>query len=77
MTPVARPCRSLTDKFPQQVTALSSGYVGGMLQEFAANPESRWKAKDGALYLVTALTIRGKTMASPEPTFLGDLHVCS
>ncbi len=46
-----------------QVTNLFSGYVGGMLGEHAANPAQNWKAKDCALYLVTALTVRGRTAA--------------
>ncbi len=32
-----------------------------MLAEYAANPREAWKAKDCAIYLVLALTVRGKT----------------
>lgn len=51
-----------------QVTNLFSGYVGGMLREHAANPGQSWKAKDCALYLVTALTVRGRTAAQGATT---------
>ncbi|KAL4452248.1 hypothetical protein ABPG75_007910 [Micractinium tetrahymenae] len=60
--------KALTDRFPQQVTELFSGYVGAMLAEYAASPASSWKAKDCALYLVTALTVRGKTAAAGATT---------
>lgn len=60
--------KSLTDRFPQQVTELFSGYVGAMLAEYAASPGANWKAKDCAMYLVTALTVRGKTAAAGATT---------
>ena len=47
-----------------QVTELFSGYVGAMLAEYAASPAAHWKSKDCAVYLVTALTVRGKTAAA-------------
>jgi len=55
--------KSLTEKFPQEVTELFTGYVQAMLAEYAANPVQNWKSKDCAIYLVLALTIRGKTGA--------------
>ncbi|PSC72253.1 Exportin-2 [Micractinium conductrix] len=60
--------KALTDRFPQQVTELFSGYVGAMLAEHAHAPAANWKAKDCALYLVTALTVRGKTAAAGATT---------
>ena len=56
------------DMADAQVTNLFSGYVGGMLGEHAANPGQNWKAKDCALYLVTALTVRGRTAAQGATT---------
>jgi len=53
---------------PRQVTELFSGYVGAMLQEYARSPAANWKAKDCAVYLVTALTVRGKTAAAGATT---------
>ena len=35
-----------------------------MLAEHARSPAAAWKAKDCALYLVTALAVRGKTAAA-------------
>ena len=51
-----------------QVTQLFIGYVGGMLQQYGQNPEQNWKAKDCAIYLVMALTVRGKTAAQGATT---------
>lgn len=51
-----------------QVTELFTGYVGAMLQEHARSPAANWKAKDCAIYLVTALTVRGKTAAAGATT---------
>ena len=45
------------------MTQLFTGYVGGMLQQYGADPKGAWKAKDCAVYLVTALAARGRTAA--------------
>jgi len=42
---------------------MGSSYIGTLLQEYAAGGEDAWKAKDVAIYLVTALTV---TAASQE-----------
>ncbi|KAG1661631.1 hypothetical protein FOA52_002861 [Chlamydomonas sp. UWO 241] len=55
--------KSLTERFPQEVTGLFTGYVKSMLDQYAANPAANWKAKDTAIYLVLALTVQGKTGA--------------
>lgn len=39
-----------------------------MLQQYAQNPEQNWKAKDCAIYLVVALTVKGKTAAQGATT---------
>jgi exportin-2 (importin alpha re-exporter) len=39
-----------------------------MLAEYAASPASAWRAKDCALYLVSALAVRGKTAAAGATT---------
>lgn len=39
-----------------------------MLQQYAHSPEQNWKAKDCAIYLVMALTVRGKTAAQGATT---------
>lgn len=43
------------------MTQLFTGYVGAMLQEYAASPAAAWKSKDCAVYLVVALAVRCKT----------------
>lgn len=53
--------RALTDTFEAQVTELFTGYVGALLQENAANPQEGWRAKDCAVYLVMAVTVKGRT----------------
>ena len=55
--------KALTSKFQSNVTAAVSGYVGSLLGEYAAAPDRAWKQKDCAIYLVIALTVRGKTDA--------------
>ena len=47
-----------------QVTELFTGYVGALLAEHAALPAQNWRAKDCAVYLVVALTVRGRTVAA-------------
>lgn len=32
-----------------------------LLQEYAANPATNWKSKDAAVYLVLAVTVKGRT----------------
>ena len=56
------------DPVPVQVTQLFNGYIGSMLQQYTHNPEQDWKAKDCAIYLVMALTVRGKTAAQGATT---------
>jgi exportin-2 (importin alpha re-exporter) len=56
--------RALVDKFPAQTTELFSGYVAALLGEAAAAPEAAWRAKDAAIYLVSALAVKGRTAAA-------------
>ena len=53
--------KGLSVHYEARVTALFSEYVTAMLGQYAANPAGAWKAKDCAIYLVVALTVRGKT----------------
>lgn len=41
--------------------------VQAMLSEYAANPANAWKSKDCAIYLVLALTVKGKTGGVHHP----------
>lgn len=45
-----------------------TGYVNTLLVEFAKDPANNWRAKDCAIYLVVALTVRGKTSAAGATT---------
>ena len=45
-----------------QVTQLFTGYVSALLSDAARSPQA-WKAKDAAMYLISALAVRGKTAA--------------
>jgi len=52
--------RALCRNYESQLTTLFSGYIGALLGQAAADPNA-WKAKDAAVFLVIALTIRGGT----------------
>jgi carbamate kinase len=43
--------------FEAQITEITAAYVTTMLGQYAQNPKQNWKAKDAAIYLVTALTV--------------------
>lgn len=45
--------RDMCRQFEAEATAICSEHVGTMLSEFAANPSSKWQAKDVAVSLVT------------------------
>ena len=52
--------RALCRNYEAAVTNLFSGYIGTLLAQAAQSP-SNWKAKDAAVYIVIALTMRGST----------------
>lgn len=53
--------KSLRKHFEKEVTDICAGYVTVLLQQYSSNPEANWKAKDVAVYLVTALAVRSST----------------
>ncbi|XP_041060624.1 exportin-2 [Carcharodon carcharias] len=53
--------RGLCKYFEGPVTAIFSGYVNSMLQQYAKNPSINWKHKDAAIYLVTSLASKAQT----------------
>uniref|UniRef100_A0A4W4EA56 Exportin-2 n=1 Tax=Electrophorus electricus TaxID=8005 RepID=A0A4W4EA56_ELEEL len=53
--------RGLCRFFEGPVTAIFSGYVNSMLNEYAKNPAANWKHKDSAIYLVTSLASKAQT----------------
>ena len=54
--------KALTAKFPEHVTSAVTGYVSSLLAQYSADPKKFWKAKDAAIYLVMALTVRSKSL---------------
>ena len=54
--------KGLLEHYQERVTQLFSGYVGSLLQQYGSN-NADWKAKDCAVFLVIALTVRGRTAA--------------
>ena len=53
--------RGLCRFFEGPVTNIFSGYITSMLQQYSQDPRKFWKAKDSALYLITAIAARSKT----------------
>ena len=53
--------RGLCKFFEGPVTAIFSGYITAMLQQYGQDPAKNWKAKDAALYLISAIATRSKT----------------
>ncbi|KAF8072350.1 hypothetical protein HT031_000009 [Scenedesmus sp. PABB004] len=54
--------RALTTAFEADVTALFTGYVAALLAEHAADRSGcGWRSKDAAVFLVMAVTVKGKT----------------
>lgn len=54
--------KALTAKFPQHVTGAITGYVQSLLGQYSSDPRNFWKAKDAAIYLVMALTVKSKSL---------------
>ncbi|RWS29395.1 exportin-2-like isoform X1, partial [Leptotrombidium deliense] len=51
--------KSLSRYFEAQITQVFSQYIETMLSSFASNPKEHWKSKDAAIYLVTAMSVKG------------------
>ena len=64
--------KALVLKFQAPITEMCSSYVNALLQQYAAAPEKEWKLKDCAIFLVMALTVRGK-VASRGATSTNEL----
>ncbi|KAG5652934.1 hypothetical protein H0H81_003010 [Sphagnurus paluster] len=47
--------------YETETTEIVGAWIGTGLSEYAANKEENWKAKDSAVYLLTALATRGAT----------------
>ncbi|XP_046386713.1 exportin-2 [Ischnura elegans] len=53
--------KALSTHFENQMMTVFGNYVQAMLSRYAENPESNWKCKDAALYIVTSLVVKGST----------------
>ena len=47
----------LRRNYQEQTTQLFGQYINMLLQQYAANPQAAWQAKDVAIFLLTALTV--------------------
>ncbi|XP_053200432.1 exportin-2-like [Panonychus citri] len=56
--------KSLSRHFEAQITSVFSQYIQAMLTNFTVDPQQNWKNKDVAIYLVTALSVKGATSQS-------------
>eukprot|EP01029_Cantina_marsupialis_P007395 TRINITY_DN1819_c0_g1_i3.p1 TRINITY_DN1819_c0_g1~~TRINITY_DN1819_c0_g1_i3.p1 ORF type:complete len:688 (+),score=194.49 TRINITY_DN1819_c0_g1_i3:46-2109(+) len=55
--------KSLCKTFPDTSESICQTVVGSMLQEYQGNPAEKWKQKNAAIQLVTAVAIRKQTRA--------------
>ncbi|KFM61402.1 Exportin-2, partial [Stegodyphus mimosarum] len=53
--------KALARHFEAKITSVFSAYVNAMLQNYIKDPNSHWKSKDAAIYLVTSMTAKGQT----------------
>jgi len=53
--------KSLAKHFEADIVRVFSEYIKIMLDSFASNQEQHWKNKDAAIYLVTAICVKGST----------------
>ncbi|GMH45111.1 hypothetical protein BSKO_13068 [Bryopsis sp. KO-2023] len=60
--------KALAETFNTEVTNLFTGYVATLLNEHLANPSANWRAKDCAVYMSVALTVKGRTIAQGATT---------
>lgn len=68
--------KALVDNFPNEITDMCSAYVASMLREYSANPSAHWKSKDCAIYLLTALAVRGTTQAQGATKTNDRINIC-
>ena len=54
--------KSLSKHFEEEIVRVFSEYIKVMLESFASNPTEYWKNKDAAIYLVTAICVKGSTV---------------
>ncbi|GJN90916.1 hypothetical protein Rhopal_003930-T1 [Rhodotorula paludigena] len=53
--------KALMEQFEAQITQIVTQYIGAYLQQYAASPQTNWKSKDTAIFLLTSIATRGST----------------
>ena len=53
--------RALSRSFEAQMTEIFGRYVAVMLESYGQNPQTNWRSKDAAVYLIIALASKGQT----------------
>lgn len=53
--------KGLRKHYEETVSGIFTAYINLLLQQYAANPAENWRAKDAAMYLVTALSVTTAT----------------
>ncbi|GAA5824131.1 hypothetical protein JCM5353_006154 [Sporobolomyces roseus] len=53
--------KALMEQFESQVTQIVTQYISIYLQQYASNPQTNWKSKDTAIFLLTSIATRGST----------------
>ncbi|GAA5913683.1 importin-alpha export receptor [Sporobolomyces salmoneus] len=54
--------KALMEQFEAQVTQIVTQYISVYLQQYASNPQTNWKSKDTAIFLLTSIASRGSTL---------------
>lgn len=54
--------QALMANFETEVTSIVQGYITNFLGQYAQNPQTNWKSKDTAIYLLTSIASRGSTV---------------
>lgn len=47
--------------YESETTEIAGAWINKGLQEYSANPSENWRAKDTAIYIMTAVATRGST----------------
>ena len=47
--------------YESETTEIAGAWINKGLQDYAANPAENWRAKDAAIYIMTAVATRGST----------------
>ncbi|KAK4047944.1 importin-alpha export receptor [Microbotryomycetes sp. JL221] len=54
--------KALMEQFQTQITTIISRYVGAYLEQYNSNPQTNWKSKDTAIFLLTSIASKSSTI---------------